>query len=93
MNYSTFANALIKGSNIQIDRKILANIAVNEPFSFKSVMDEVKLQANLVEFAKRKPLIGEMQAVSYDNAISKGLIVFEKRRADEVMEIIKEPKA
>ena len=56
-------------------------------------MDEVKLQANLVEIAKRKPLVVDMQAVSYADAISKGLIVYEKRRADEVMAIIKEPTA
>ena len=33
-----------------------------------------------------------MQAVSFADALDKGLIVHEKRRADEVMEILKEPK-
>ena len=77
VNYSQFANALVKQSNIQIDRKILANLAVNEPYSFKSVIDEVTLQAGIVEIAKRKPLVAEMQAVSYAEALTKGLIVNE----------------
>ena len=34
----------------------------------------------------------EMQAISFADALNKGLIVHEKRRADEVMEILKEPK-
>ena len=34
----------------------------------------------------------EMQAVSYADALNKGLIVHEKRRADEVMEILNEPE-
>jgi large subunit ribosomal protein L20 len=41
--YSRFANALVKKSNIDLDRKILANLALNEPYSFKSIVDEVKL--------------------------------------------------
>ena len=41
--YSRFANALVKHSNIEIDRKILANLALNEPYSFKCVVDEVRL--------------------------------------------------
>lgn len=43
-------NQLVYGlnnSNIQIDRKILANLAVNEPFSFKAVLDEVRTQVGL----------------------------------------------
>ena len=31
-------------SNITLDRKILADLALNEPFSFKAIVDEVKLQ-------------------------------------------------
>ena len=92
LTYSRFANALVKQSNIELDRKILSNLAVNEPYSFKSVMDEVRLQAGLAEIARRKPLVHEMQGVSYAQALEKGLIVHEKRRADEVMEILKEPK-
>ena len=39
----------------------------------------------MVEIARRKPLVGEMQAVSYAQALEKGLLVHEKRRPDEVM--------
>ena len=70
----------------------MSNLAINEPYSFKTVIDEVKLQAGLQEIARRKPLVHEMQAVSFADALDKGLIVHEKRRADEVMEILKEPK-
>ena len=38
----------------------------------------------MLEIAKRKPLVVDMQAVSYADALAKGLIVHEKRRADEV---------
>ena len=41
MNYSRFIFCL-NNSNIVLDRKILANLAVNEPYSFKTVLDEVK---------------------------------------------------
>ncbi len=30
-------------SNVQLDRKILANLAINEPFSFKAIVDELKI--------------------------------------------------
>jgi large subunit ribosomal protein L20 len=43
LNYSSFANALVKKSNIELDRKILSALAVNEPYSFKAVLDEVKV--------------------------------------------------
>lgn len=55
--YSRFANALVKKSNIEVDRKILANLAHNEPYSFKCVFDEVKLQAGLSDIIKRKPFV------------------------------------
>ena len=42
LSYSMFANALVKRSNIHLDRKILANIAITEPYSFKAVVDEVR---------------------------------------------------
>ena len=66
---------------------------MNEPYSFKSVVDEVSLQSGIIEIAKRKPLVAEMQAVSYVDALKQGRIVDEKRRSDEVMNIIKEPEA
>ena len=58
--YSRFINGLNVHSNIELDRKILANLAANEPYSFKSVIDEVSLQSGLVAIAKRKPIVAEM---------------------------------
>lgn len=55
--YSRFANALVKHSNIELDRKILANLSLNEPYSFKCVIDEVRLQSGLVEHMQRKPVV------------------------------------
>lgn len=41
--YSKFSNGLVKKSNIELDRKILGDLAINEPYSFKAVLDEVKV--------------------------------------------------
>ncbi len=41
MTYGKFINGL-KVSGLQIDRKILAEIAVNEPIVFKSIVEKVK---------------------------------------------------
>lgn len=43
INYSTLICGLNR-SNIILDRKILADLAQNEPYSFKAVVDEIKLQ-------------------------------------------------
>jgi large subunit ribosomal protein L20 len=42
VNYSRLIYSL-NNSNIQLDRKILANLAINEPFSFKAIVDELKI--------------------------------------------------
>jgi large subunit ribosomal protein L20 len=36
-------NLYLISSNLEIDRKILSNLAINEPYSFKSIIDEVKI--------------------------------------------------
>lgn len=43
VTYSQFAHGLGKKSNIELDRKILSNLAQMEPYSFKAVLDEVKV--------------------------------------------------
>lgn len=43
INYSRFVQSL-NNSNLQLNRKVLANMAINEPFSFKAVVDELKIQ-------------------------------------------------
>jgi len=41
MTYSVFINAL-KKQNIEIDRKVLSDIAMNNPEVFKKIVEEVK---------------------------------------------------
>ena len=41
MKYSTFINGL-KKKGIELDRKVLSEIAVNEPDTFKLLVDKVK---------------------------------------------------
>lgn len=41
INYSTFIN-LLKKSNIQLDRKILAHLVLEEPDTFFFIVDKVK---------------------------------------------------
>lgn len=41
LSYSRFIHAL-KAKNIQLDRKILANMIVEDPNTFKSIVDKVK---------------------------------------------------
>jgi len=84
---------LVKHSNIELDRKILANLALNEPYSFKCVLDEVRLQAGLPEVLHRKPVIQQMTGVSFEQALEKGYLKMEKRRPDEVQNVMHEPKA
>ena len=41
MNYSTFINKLAK-ANITLNRKVFADMAMNEPETFKSIVAQVK---------------------------------------------------
>ena len=41
MSYSRFMHAL-KNNNIDLDRKVLADLAMNHPTAFKAVVDQVK---------------------------------------------------
>lgn len=41
LNYSTFIN-LLKVKNIDINRKVLADLAMNNPEAFKAIVDKVK---------------------------------------------------
>lgn len=45
LKYSRFMNAL-KKSDIQLDRKTLADLALNNPKVFKSLVDQVKTKIN-----------------------------------------------
>ncbi|KKQ43069.1 MAG: 50S ribosomal protein L20 [Microgenomates group bacterium GW2011_GWC1_37_8] len=41
LNYNTFISGL-KKNNIELDRKILADIAVNDPETFAKIVEEIK---------------------------------------------------
>lgn len=41
VSYSTFIHGL-KEENIQVNRKVLSELAMQEPYSFKSLVDQVK---------------------------------------------------
>lgn len=41
MNYSSFIHAL-KDNEIELNRKVLADLAMNEPATFKAIVDKVK---------------------------------------------------
>jgi large subunit ribosomal protein L20 len=52
MSYSRFVNGMLKmssgndgGKKIVLNRKVLADLAANEPFSFKAVVDVVKMNS------------------------------------------------
>jgi len=44
LTYSVFINALQK-NNIDIDRKVLADLAMNQPENFKALVDQIKKSA------------------------------------------------
>lgn len=45
LNYSRFINAL-KKSDVQLDRKMLADLAIRDPQVFKIIVDKAKEQLN-----------------------------------------------
>ena len=46
MPYSRFIYGL-NHSTIKLDRKILSDLSTNEPYSFKAIIDEIKIQTDL----------------------------------------------
>lgn len=65
MSYSKFIFGLNR-SNINLDRKILSELAQNEPYSFRAVINEISSQVRIPLYAKKHP--------SYEEALSKGLL-------------------
>lgn len=41
LTYSRFVNGLVK-AGIEVDRKVLADLAVHEPLAFKSIVDQAQ---------------------------------------------------
>lgn len=54
-------------SNIELDRKILANLAEHEPYSFKAILDEIQAQVKLPEKKVRTE-------VSYEESLKLGFL-------------------
>ena len=72
VRYSRFINAL-NDSNIKLNRKILADLAVNEPYSFKATLDQVMSKTTIAG-----ALIQNQQAkLSYEEALQKGFLSFQ----------------
>jgi large subunit ribosomal protein L20 len=79
--YSRFINCL-NNSNIKLNRKILADLVMNEPYSFKAVFDEVLVQHEKIveprisiESLIRKNLItaAKFEKEAYEKAPQKGI--------------------
>jgi len=68
INYSSLVYCLNR-SNVTLDRKILSEMARNEPYSFKAVLDEIKSQVPLP--SKKKP-----EAMSFQQAVDKKMLYF-----------------
>jgi len=43
MSYSKFISYMKNSNQMELNRKVLADLAASEPFSFKAVVDVVKL--------------------------------------------------
>jgi len=72
INYNQFIHALNK-SNIVLNRKVLANMAINEPYSFKSIIDEIIIQGQV----KQKDWVhdNKEEGMSYNEALAKKYLV------------------
>jgi ATP-dependent phosphoenolpyruvate carboxykinase len=61
-------------SNIELDRKVLQDMAVNEPFSFKAVVTEVNKQSDVINMMKIRPRLAEMRGMNYEQAMKAGYL-------------------
>jgi large subunit ribosomal protein L20 len=68
INYSRFMYSLNR-SNMNFDRKILANLAQYEPYSFKAVVDEALVQAT-------PPNMKKPEMINYKEAIDKKMLYY-----------------
>ena len=59
-------------SNVNLDRKILAELAINEPYSFKAVLDEVVTQNELTEHLRVQPRRQRQRDMLFEEALAKG---------------------
>jgi large subunit ribosomal protein L20 len=68
VNYSSFVYSLNR-SNVTLDRKILADMAKNEPYSFKAVLDEIRTQAP-------SPNKMKQETITFQEAVEKKMLHF-----------------
>ena len=80
--YSRFINGLNK-SVVNLDRKVLADLAINEPFSFKAIVNEVADQTGIHPMTRNV-----LQAIPLEEAIQREYLKY--GQVDE--EIKKAPK-
>ena len=78
IQYSRFIYGLNR-SNVKLDRKILSELAVNEPFSFKAVVEEVKVQAKL------GLLDISLQPMSFYEALSSKNLIYGQVKPDPLL--------
>ena len=69
IRYSRFICELNR-SNIKLNRKMLANLAVNEPLSFKATLDHVMLNSTIAGAFIQNPQAN----ISYEEALKKNLL-------------------
>ena len=83
VRYSRFI-AELNRSNIKLDRKILANLAVNEPYSFKATLDQVMLNNSVAgAFVDTNK-----DAVTFKQAMKQNLLSFKiPEKEPEIPEI------
>ena len=87
LNYSRFIMCLNR-SNINIDRKILSDLAINEPYSFKCVVDEVKKQNKFTEFDHTTKKKTKQRGMLLEEALENGrLQAGGPPTAEELLEI------
>ena len=67
VSYSNFIKGLNR-SNMSFNRKILANLAINEPYSFKAIVDELKVNKEMSSLSK--------EDMDFSEAVDRNYLVY-----------------
>ena len=89
LTYSNLQYSLTR-SNIILDRKILADLAYNEPLSFKAVVDEAAKQVDKKVLTRTNPKYLSAKGLSYEEALQKGYLRTTAPTKEELEQIEKE---
>lgn len=57
MTYTTFITGL-KEENVQLNRKVLSELAMNEPYSFKALVDQVRFMRGIRNAPSQQQQLG-----------------------------------